>query len=1046
MIETFFKNILKFRVLVLVMGVIGIALSASYLPNITRDTSADAFIPADNPARVYREQVKEAFGLADPIIVAVFQEADTGIFTPAALQLVERLTLQVQDLPNIDPERVVSLATEKNIEGLSDGMNVELFFDDYPVDADAAARMWQKIQNFPLYLGSLVARDGSATLIVAEVLDERGAEQTYLTLREIVDNTQLPEGISIHIAGEASVTGYLGMYIDSDAQRLNPIAGLIITIVLFLAFRTFAGAMLPNVIVAATVVGTVGLMSAFGVSFFVITNAMPVVLIGIAVADSIHIFSAYYEAIERHPTIENEQAVMQAMLEMSRPITLTTLTTIAGFIGLTISSVQPPMQYLGLFTALGVAIAWLYSMTVLPACMSYLRVKPRSALAGRKHNDIATRFMSRLGRTVICHPRKIVAAGVLLVAVGIVGAINIQVDERRIETFNVNEPVYLADEMINAHFDGTSVFDIVVETDQPEALFNPRYLRKIEALQMFIETHDRVGGTTSVVDYLKQMNRSLNEGQLDEYRLVDDELLIAQLFLLYSTSGDPTDFEEEIDYDYQRANIRVNMTGSSYQELKPLVKSFNEYIRTHFNEPGLKATLSGRAMITYEWVDAVGSSHFNSVLVSLTLVFMMAAVVFRSLVAGLVSLAPVAISILFVYAVMVLFNINIGIGTSMFASVAIGLGVDFAIHTIDRIRYLYRDGASADEVMMSLFPSTGRALVFNLLAIACGFGVLTSSEVVPLMRFGGIVALSVGTAFIFSLTFLPALILVLKPRFIYDQKNYDPSQLINGTTASLMLVITIGLFSVVQPLHAQELSGREVMQKVVAREDGSQVSRTLTMALTDRRGKTRLRVTKAFRKYFGENKRTVLFYMSPANIKDTGFLTYDYADTTVDDDQWLYLPAARKIRRISAADRGDYFLGTDFSYEDIKNENKPSLADYVHKRLGTKVLDGVETIVIEGTPASQEIARELGYGKVVSYVDPNIWMVRKSEFWDIKLNRLKDVENKDIRQIDGIWTSHVISSENHKTHHKTLFTFSDVDYLSAVDDNWFESRRLRRGL
>ena len=101
------------------------------------------------------------------------------------------------------------------------------------------------------------------------------------------------------------------------------------------------------------------------------------------------------------------------------------------------------------------------------------------------------------------------------------------------------------------------------------------------------------------------MNRSLNEGKRDEYRLVDDELLNAQLFLLYSTSGDPTDFEEEIDYDYQKANIRVTLASVGYQDLKPLVASFNDYIQREFNEPGLKATVSGRVMITYEWVDYV---------------------------------------------------------------------------------------------------------------------------------------------------------------------------------------------------------------------------------------------------------------------------------------------------------------------------------------------------------------------------------------------------------------------------------------------------------
>ena len=119
-------------------------------------------------------------------------------------------------------------------------------------------------------------------------------------------------------------------------------------------------------------------------------------------------------------------------------------------------------------------------------------------------------------------------------------------------------------------------------------------------------------------------------------------------------------------------------------------------------------------------------------------------------------------------------GIDVGIGTSMFASIAIGLGVDFAIHTIDRIRTLYKDGPDDDSIMLELFPSTGRALFFNLLALGGGFGALMVSDVVPLARFGLIIAIAVGTAFLFSLTFLPALILLLKPKFVYGNRSVTP--------------------------------------------------------------------------------------------------------------------------------------------------------------------------------------------------------------------------------------------------------------------------------
>lgn len=242
------------------------------------------------------------------------------------------------------------------------------------------------------------------------------------------------------------------------------------------------------------------------------------------------------------------------------------------------------------------------------------------------------------------------------------------------------------------------------------------------------------------------------------------------------------------------------------------------------------------------------------------------------------------------------------------------------------------------------------------------------------------------------------------------------------------------------------LSGDAIMQQVNARDEGQSVSRNLLMKMTDRGGKIRTRNTRSFRKYYGEEKRTVLFYLSPSNIKDTAFLTYDYPAADKDDDQWLYLPAMRKVRRISASNRGDYFLGTDFTYEDIKKESKVTMENYTRKTLREEALDGIKTYVVESIPVSSAIANELGYGRVVQWVDPSIWMIRKAEFWDVRGDALKTIYFHDIRQVQGIWTAHKLEATNHKTGHKTIFTFSDIDYRTGVKDKIFTKRMLKRGL
>lgn len=240
-------------------------------------------------------------------------------------------------------------------------------------------------------------------------------------------------------------------------------------------------------------------------------------------------------------------------------------------------------------------------------------------------------------------------------------------------------------------------------------------------------------------------------------------------------------------------------------------------------------------------------------------------------------------------------------------------------------------------------------------------------------------------------------------------------------------------------------SGDEIARRINERDEGIAVSRQVTMEMTEASGKSRIRETQGFRKYYGREKRTVIFYLSPRSIRGTAFLTYDYPEPGRDDDQWLYLPALRKVRRISASDRGDYFLGTDFTYEDIKLETRVSLRDYRRKTVGEDEADGIHCLLLESRPASPEIAEELGYGKVLQCVDDRIWMVRRSQMWDLKGQPLKTIHFRDIRQVQGIWTPHLIEVVNHKSGHQTRFRFSNVDYQSGVEDRIFTQNALKRG-
>jgi len=776
--ETVFETLLKARWLIIAASVVAIVLTASFVPRLTRDTTADAFIDPRNEALLYRNKVKEVFGLADPIVIAVIAPDRDGVYDAATLALVRSATEKIRRLPSVDPEKVTSLATENNIVGVADGLIVEGFYEadaEYfrskPGTDRRGAEIQSAIEQFPLYQGSLVARDGSAALIIAELIQGADATQAYSSILKLIEKETLPQGVEVHVAGEGAVSGYLSTYIDRDARRLNPIAGLIITLVLVVTFMSLRGALLPNIIVLGTVAGSIGIMAATGVDFYVITNGLIVNLIGIAVADSIHILSTYYAELRTRPDLTNRAIVARAMALMWRPITLTSLTTIAGFLALAAASVMPPVRYFGLFGALGVLIAWVYSMTLMPSLLSLWPSKRlpapfRIRRDGSSADNVSARFMRGFGRIVLARSATIAGLAAIAVVVGLIGLSQVRINDARIENFKSSEPLYKADKVINQAMDGTYYLDVLVETAEPEGLYDPDVLRRMEALQDYLAGLPHVNGANSIVDYVKQLHRAVNEGDPSAYVIPDDPLLIAQLFFLYNASADPTDFEEEVEPGFQRALVRAYVDKGAYENNRIIVPAVQNYLEQTFNSDAVTGTATGRVTVDYYWINGIDRSNAVAVALSFGAVLVTAVVVFRSLVGGMLAATPVALAVLVVYAVMGFAGIPLGVGTSMFSAIAIGLSVDFAIHALDRIRELVREHGFTDDALIELFPTTGRALLFNFIAVAGGFGVLVSSDVPPLILFGALVAVAVSVAFLVAMTVLPALVKLIRPRFL----------------------------------------------------------------------------------------------------------------------------------------------------------------------------------------------------------------------------------------------------------------------------------------
>jgi len=245
------------------------------------------------------------------------------------------------------------------------------------------------------------------------------------------------------------------------------------------------------------------------------------------------------------------------------------------------------------------------------------------------------------------------------------------------------------------------------------------------------------------------------------------------------------------------------------------------------------------------------------------------------------------------------------------------------------------------------------------------------------------------------------------------------------------------------PAYSNEMTGLEIMKLVDARDDGDDLIQHMKQRLIDRRGNVREREMISLRKDYGKDSKSITYFLAPSNVRDTALLTWDYDGIEKDDDQWLYLPALKKVRRISSSDRGDYFMGTDFTFEDIKQT--PELEDYNWTLTGSELIDGHDMWIVEGKPKTDALKKNLGYSNTRYTIRKDINMYVRVDFWDRKGKELKHLVSDEIKQIDGVWTAMKGTMTNVQSDHRTELTFDEQRYNTGLSDRTFSERMLKRG-
>lgn len=250
-----------------------------------------------------------------------------------------------------------------------------------------------------------------------------------------------------------------------------------------------------------------------------------------------------------------------------------------------------------------------------------------------------------------------------------------------------------------------------------------------------------------------------------------------------------------------------------------------------------------------------------------------------------------------------------------------------------------------------------------------------------------------------------------------------------------LLVSAIGITVLAQ----EKLTGQKIIENVYYRETGEDATSNLTMTLINSRGNERIREIKQFGKDYGKEEKSIMFFLSPADVRNTSFMNWSYDEEGRDDDQWIYLPALKKVKRISSDSKSDYFMGSDFTYDDL-GDRHPS--EDTHKLLREEKLNGEDCYVIESLP------KEKGYmySRTVTWVIKDKWIGMKKEFYDEDEDHLKTLSVEKYDKIDGYWVILHSVMHNVQKDHRTIMNLKNVEINIGIDDGMFTERMMKRGI
>ncbi|WP_271185660.1 efflux RND transporter permease subunit [Maricaulis virginensis] len=742
-------------ILATILATVGFAMG---MPRLAFDTNYRAFFSDENPELAAFENFQATYTKNDNFLIVV-RPADGNVFSQTTLAAVEEITEAGWQVPYAI--RVDSITNFQHTWADGDNLIVEdLVRDAHTLSDTELSERSAVALNEPLLRNQLITEDASVTAIniVLQYPEESAMEvpEAVAVVRALRDRIEADyPDIDIALSGVSMMNNAFMESGMGDMAKLIPLMYLVLLAIMMVAIRSVSGTIATLFLILFSSIVSMGSAGFLAIGLTPVSASAPTIVLTLAIADSIHILMSMRQRMR--DGLPRRDAIVDAVRINFLAVTITSLTTIIGFMALNLSD-APPFGHLGTMTAIGIAAAWLLSITFLPAIVSVL---PMKAAPRKPDGKDATARMGQLAGFVTRHSRGVLIASAAASAALIALIPTIEFNDQWVNYFSPSLEVRQDNDTALEYF-GLYPIEFSVPADGAGGVSDPVYLERLDAFASWARQQDGVTHVYSITDIMRRLNRNMHEDDPAYFRIPEDRSLAAQYLLLYELSLPyGLDLNDRINIDKSATRMTVTLDNVTTQETKDFLDAAEAWLAE--NTPDYMHTSATGAQVMFAYVaERNVNSMISGNIIAILAIGLVMVMALRSFRLGLLSLIPNTLPILTTFGTWALLVGTVGFSVAAVGAVSLGIVVDDTVHFLTKYRRARMErGASTAEAIRYAFETVGMAVVINTIILAAGFAVLAMSTFKLNADMGLLTALAIVFALVLDFLLLPALLVEL---------------------------------------------------------------------------------------------------------------------------------------------------------------------------------------------------------------------------------------------------------------------------------------------